>query len=80
MMPCYSSEDDITFGNELVSQCNIDHKTIELNSTFDTLVNELNINNKLAKSNTKARLRMTTLYALAQENGYLVLGTDNAAE
>jgi NAD+ synthase len=34
----------------------------------------------LALANTKARLRMTTLYAMAQTKKYLVLGTDNLAE
>lgn len=34
----------------------------------------------LAMANVKPRLRMTTLYALAQIRNYLVVGTDNASE
>lgn len=34
----------------------------------------------LARSNIKPRLRMTSLYALAQSRGYLVCGNSNAAE
>lgn len=36
--------------------------------------------NELSKINTKVRLRMVVLYALAQSHGKLVLGTDNKAE
>lgn len=35
---------------------------------------------QLALANTKARLRMTTLYAIANRYNYLVAGTDNACE
>ncbi len=34
----------------------------------------------LGDANMRARLRMTTLYAVANNFGYLVVGTDNAAE
>jgi len=34
----------------------------------------------MAIANVKPRLRMTTLYALAQVRNYLVVGTDNASE
>jgi NAD+ synthase len=34
----------------------------------------------LARANIKPRLRMTTLYALAQTHGYLVAGTGNKSE
>jgi NAD+ synthase len=36
--------------------------------------------NDLVKANIKARLRMTTIYALGQAHQYLVLGTDNYDE
>ncbi|SYV96994.1 NAD+ synthetase, partial [Mycoplasmopsis edwardii] len=51
-----------------------------MTKTFESLVSNFDLSNKLAISNIKPRLRMTTLYALAQENDYLVLGTDNADE
>jgi NAD+ synthase len=36
--------------------------------------------NRDALSNLKARLRMATLYEVAQENNYLVIGTSNKVE
>jgi NAD+ synthase len=38
------------------------------------------INNQLAMANTRARLRMTTLYAIGQTHGCLVAGTGNKIE
>ncbi|MFN5878035.1 MAG: NAD(+) synthase, partial [Flavobacteriales bacterium] len=38
------------------------------------------VNNSLAMANTRARLRMTTLYALGQTHGCLVAGTGNKIE
>lgn len=37
-------------------------------------------NRKLGQGNLKARLRMSTLYTVANLKNYLVVGTDNAAE
>ena len=66
---------------KLVTKTN-DIKTLEvdLSKPFSNFKDELGLKNNLAAANIKPRLRMTTLYALAQENNYLVLGTDNAAE
>ncbi len=36
--------------------------------------------NKLILGNVKSRVRMTSLYAIAQKNNYLVLGTSNLSE
>ncbi|WP_027121124.1 NAD(+) synthase [Mycoplasma leonicaptivi] len=52
----------------------------DLTKVFDTFVSDLDVKDKLAVANIKPRLRMTTLYALAQEKYLLVLGTDNADE
>ena len=38
------------------------------------------VEDKLALANTRARLRMTTLYYLAALNNYIVLGTGNKVE
>jgi NAD+ synthase len=38
------------------------------------------VKNQLSMANTRARLRMTTLYAIAQEYGVLVAGTGNKIE
>src|SRR5690625_1479507 len=37
-------------------------------------------NERLADANLRARLRMSTLYTLATNYNYLVVGTDNASE
>ncbi|MEG0364741.1 MAG: NAD(+) synthase [Erysipelotrichales bacterium] len=87
IMPCHSSQSDVDDALIVVDEFNLDYKIINLDSTFDALINEeimpqINIesNFKLAQANTKARLRMTSLYAIAQNYGYLVSGTDNACE
>ncbi|WP_322941650.1 NAD(+) synthase [Mycoplasmopsis canis] len=54
--------------------------TVDLSDSFETLTKTLNLCNDLSIANIKPRLRMTTLYALAQERNYLVVGTDNADE
>ncbi len=55
--------------------------TVNINDAFLGLKNQLGeINNKETLINMQPRLRMTTLYALAQEKGYLVCGTGNKSE
>ncbi|MDF9867735.1 NAD+ synthase [Bacilli bacterium PM5-3] len=86
ILPCYSSDEDVEHGLCVVKDCMLDYKIVDLDNVYDKLVHQisLEINEtssfQLAKANTKARLRMTTLYAIAQNYGYLVCGTDNACE
>ena len=47
------------------------------NNVFDGEFPDIN---KLVKANAKSRLRMLTLYALANQAGYLVAGTTNKSE
>ena len=49
---------------------------------FDTFVAQVPPaeNNALALANTRARLRMTTLYYFAGLQGYMVVGTGNKIE
>ncbi len=80
IMPCYSSELDTKLAWELTEKLSLNSKLIDLKNIYDTfLLTNDNLSN-LAKANVKARLRMTTLYAHAQTNNYLVAGTDNACE
>jgi NAD+ synthase len=53
---------------------------IDLTSTFNSLKKLIKIKSKLTLSNLKARLRMATLYSVANENTLLVAGTGNADE
>lgn len=58
---------------------------VDLTSSFDTWVNSLPSSNKhelhnLSLANSRARLRMTTLYYFAGIHRYLVAGTGNKVE
>lgn len=57
--------------------------TIDLTETFNALeqiMPEETQNNGLAMANSRARLRMTSLYAIGQSQGLLVAGTGNKVE
>ena len=60
---------------------NVTKIEINLSHVFDSFKMLFADNpNKLALANSRARLRMTTLYKLAQTNGALVVGTGNKVE
>lgn len=62
---------------------NVSHLRVNLTDTFDTLCKSLpaeSVNHGLSMANTRARLRMTTLYAIGQSKGLLVAGTGNKVE
>lgn len=62
---------------------NVQSLDIELTDAFTAIEQALpasTIQNHLAMANSRARLRMLTLYALGQENGLLVAGTGNKIE
>ncbi len=52
----------------------------DLTELFETFKGLFGDNNDLALANSRARLRMTTLYQIAQSNGGLVVGTGNKVE
>ncbi|WP_422398157.1 NAD(+) synthase [Spiroplasma endosymbiont of Diplazon laetatorius] len=83
-MPCKSSELDEKCKMELINDLDLKNVTVDLSQTFEVISKSLNDSgieqSKLALANTKARLRMSTLYSMAQTHNYLVLGTDNADE
>ncbi len=55
--------------------------TLNINEAYNGVISQLgNIKNSETKINIPPRLRMTFLYAVAQENGYLVCGTGNKSE
>ncbi len=62
-----------------------DSTEVPLTDVFDSLLNvfpkaENEESHAMALVNTRARLRMTTLYYFAAHHGYLVLGTGNKVE
>jgi NAD+ synthase len=88
IMPCGSSRnygEDKEHALLLARKFNIDHITVDLTQTKETLIKSvtkpLNAElNKQADINIAPRLRMTTLYAIAANLGYLVAGTSNRSE
>lgn len=91
MMPCKSEGDDLVHAQAVAASCDIDSLTIDLSETHDVLFGTINetlekadlVNveqTRLADANLRARLRMSTLYTVATNHRYLVVGTDNLAE
>jgi|TARA_R110002020_G_scaffold16114_1_gene57012 NAD+ synthase len=52
----------------------------DLTGVFETFKNLFSSGDDLSLANSRARLRMTTLYQIAQSNGALVVGTGNKVE
>ena len=60
---------------------NVRHEIIDLTTTFDEFERRLSTyNNLLGFANSRSRLRMVTLYQIAQSLGGLVVGTGNKVE
>ncbi|WP_099158640.1 NAD(+) synthase [Virgibacillus ndiopensis] len=91
IMPCKSTAADMEHAQDVINSCDINAVTVDLSETHDVMYNTIRNqlkqkdqweerNDKLADANLRARLRMSTLYTLATNYNYLVVGTDNAAE
>ena len=60
---------------------NVNTKIIELDNIFKTFENTMSdFNSELAFANSRSRLRMVTLYQVAQSNNGIVVGTGNKVE
>ena len=60
---------------------NVEAHTVNLNQLFEIFENSLSkFNNDLGMANSRARLRMTTLYQAAAANKGIVVGTGNKVE
>jgi NAD+ synthase len=87
-MPIRQTEAELNRGLEQMqalqkAHSNVSLLQIDLTHSFGVLEVALGLDaaqNHLALANTRARLRMTTLYAIAQANGCLVAGTGNKVE
>ena len=84
-MPCMSNPNDLEDAKLVSNAFDVQLLTVDLSNTYTTLTES--IEEKIEKQipdysaiNIKPRLRMTTLYAIAQTNGYLVAGTGNMCE
>lgn len=88
ILPCKSQSKDAEDAYELALAVDIKHFEINLSDAHQNLLKGIDDafedavyeNDQLTDANLRARLRMTTLYGVANKLGYLVAGTDNAAE
>lgn len=72
----------IKHGEWLVSKYkNVEHKLLELEKLFNSFEETLNeFNDEHGFANSRARLRMSTLYQVAAANSGIVVGTGNKVE
>lgn len=87
-MPCNSIKEDLEDAKLVSKTFEVQFLEVDLTKTYNEL--ELKLNTSLdelgkklvneSKVNIKPRLRMTTLYGIAQSLGYLVIGTGNLCE
>jgi len=86
MMPCHSSKQDLEDALAVAQQFNIPTVNVTIDDVFDCALKALpslesdDKAKRLAEANLKPRLRMTTLYYLANRMNYLVVGTSNRSE
>ncbi|HWJ03793.1 MAG TPA: NAD(+) synthase [Verrucomicrobiae bacterium] len=90
IMPCHSNPQDAQDALDVVRAVELKHLTLDITKAHDAILSPVkedltgagfsDINLKLSDANLRARLRMSTLYSVANALNYLVVGTDNAAE
>ena len=94
ILPCYSHSQDETDARLLATTFGIPVARVDLGPTFDALTDSLShavrglpthvetidIKQQLPEANVKPRLRMASLYFLANSLNYLVAGTGNRSE
>ena len=88
-MPIYQPESHVTRAWEHMDHlaekhANVFKRRVDLSPVYEAHVKALDLDDSdsqfLALANTRARLRMATLYAEAQNHGLLVAGTGNKVE
>ncbi|HEY9169341.1 MAG TPA: NAD(+) synthase [Lutibacter sp.] len=89
-MPIHQDKNQASRGKDHIEQLknnfqNIISEEIDLTATFEKFKSALSVDNdldavNLALANSRARLRMATLYYFAGIRGYLVAGTGNKVE
>ena len=88
-MPCNSINSDFEDAMLVADTFGVRFINVDLTNTYKELENALNNTlqgidvssiTKESSINIKPRLRMTTLYGIAQTLGYLVIGTGNLCE
>ena len=86
-MPIHQNDSEYNLSNQHMMWLrsnwdNVESHIINLSKTFDVLKNELSKKevSDIAMVNTRARIRMATLYSLAGSNNGIVVGTGNKVE
>ena len=87
-MPCNSIIEDLEDARMVAEKFDVKFLSVELTNCYNNFENSINKTlknidlelNTDSKINIKPRMRMTTLYAIAQSLGYLVIGTGNLCE
>jgi len=96
IMPCYSQPQDEADARLVAEHFSFPTVRVDLSKTFDALggtlddalkaeqpklaVNVVDIKQRLPRANIKPRLRMTSLYYIANAMNYVVAGTGNRSE
>jgi NAD+ synthase len=86
LMPCHSDPRDAVDGALVAHHLGVPSTTVDLGPVYDALLEALGRSStdlpqsRLVTANLKPRLRMTTLYAFANQLDYRVLGTGNRSE
>ncbi len=86
MMPCHSQPEDKSHAQALARQFSIPTTEVVLDDIFSALLKALpgyevdTAFTNLAQANLKARLRMLTLYYIANQLKYMVAGSGNRSE
>lgn len=84
-MPCESKKEDLEDAYFVARKFEVPLIEVDLSSEYNLLNKKIESQlrkelSKEAKINTKPRLRMTTLYMIAQSLDYFVMGTGNLCE
>lgn len=84
-MPCFSISNDFDDAKLVAETFGVKFLKVDLSNCYQEMEGAITtqLNQSLSKESTiniKPRLRMTTLYGIAQTLGYLVIGTGNLCE
>ena len=89
ILPVHSSPEQLVDAEELIQSCGITRLYVNLSELNKGLLGNVKSAmgdlfnpefERISDANMRARLRMTTLYTIANNLNYMVIGTDNAAE
>jgi len=80
IMPAHSQPDDVEHAKLVAETFKLETLTIDLSQSFDLLMSILPSGSHLATANLKPRLRMLTLYHVANTRNLMVVGTGNRTE